>query len=108
MIKPYPFELPADHHCEVVGFLYDADDAADLGQDMMEVRLASGFTIDAGWYPEGDPQGTFLVKAWHPQGIELPKQSFTTVAAAAEAIARLVAELQDVASPFWTSSTTDL
>jgi hypothetical protein len=90
MIKPFPFELPADCHGEVVGFLYEADDPADLGQDMIEVQLSSGVTIDAGWYPEGAADGAYVVKAWHPRGIECSVESYASVADAAAAITRWI------------------
>jgi len=98
MIKPYTFDLPAGRVCEVVGFLYEADSPVDLGQDMIEVQLANGLTIDAGWYPEGDPAGSYVVKAWHPHGIEFPSESFSTVSAAAAAISKWVASDPQVLS----------
>jgi len=90
MIKPFQLDLPPDHCCEVVGFLYEADLPEELGQDMIEVQLSNGMTIDAGWYPEGDPTGSYVVKVWHPRGVELPPRSFSTVSDAAAAIALLV------------------
>lgn len=100
MIKPFPLELPTVSQCEVIGFLYESDDPAELGQDMLEVHLASGVTIDAGWYPEGDPSGAYTVKAWHPRGLEFPEESFASVTDAAAAIVRWVAADPQVASAF--------
>ncbi len=105
MIKPYQFAMPVNCHVEVVGFLYEADDPADLGQDMIEVRLANGITIDAGWYPEGDRTGSYVVKAWHPRGVEFPHEVFSNVSDAASAINRLIASdpqvPADCATPSW-------
>ena len=56
--------LPAHLGCEVVGFLYESDDVAELGQDMIEVRVPTGVTINAGWYPEGSPEGAYRVRTW--------------------------------------------
>lgn len=91
MIRPFQFELPKGCEAKVVGFLYEADSAAELGQDMIEVQLANGVSIDAGWYPEGDPDGAYDVSVWHPRGVELPREVFSNVSDAASAINRLIA-----------------
>lgn len=90
MIRPFYFDLPKDCEASVVGFLYEADDPAELGEDMIEVQLADGISIDAGWYPEGDPNGAYEVSVWHPRGIELPREVFSNVSDAAAAINRLI------------------
>jgi hypothetical protein len=59
----YTPSFPEDWDCEVVGFLYDAEDPADLSQDMLEVTLPNGFIIDAGWVPDGDQNGCYVVTA---------------------------------------------
>ena len=51
--------VPKD--CQVVGALYDADDPRDLGEDMIDVSLPNGLLISAGWYPEGSPDGKYVV-----------------------------------------------
>ncbi len=64
-IRPYALRLPHGcTDCEVVGFLYDSDDPTELGQDMVEVRLPIGVAINAGWYPEGDAAGKYIVRTW--------------------------------------------
>ena len=47
--------------CQVIGSLYESDDLSELGQDMLEIILANGILIDAGWYPEGDPNGCYVI-----------------------------------------------
>jgi hypothetical protein len=56
-------EIPQDLGCEVVGYLYDSPDPADLGQTMVEVVTPTGVLIEAGWLPEGDPDGRYTVSA---------------------------------------------
>lgn len=53
--------VPSVPGCTVRGYLYDSDDPRDLGQDMIEVCGPDGITVDAGWVPEGDPNGTYQV-----------------------------------------------
>jgi hypothetical protein len=48
-------------NCQVIGSLYESDDPSELGQDMLEVILENGILIDAGWYPEGDPSGCYVI-----------------------------------------------
>ena len=47
--------------CTVTGYLYDSDDPRDPGQDMIEVRGQNGITVDAGWIPEGDADGSYQI-----------------------------------------------
>lgn len=47
--------------CKVTGYLYNSDDPRDLGQDMVEVHGPNGITVDAGWVPEGDPNGSYQI-----------------------------------------------
>jgi hypothetical protein len=49
--------------CEIVGYLDDLDDPADRGELMVEVLTRSGIWIDAGWEPDGDPAGRYVVTA---------------------------------------------
>jgi len=62
--KKYDLSFPECPSCRVIGFLYSSDDTAELGQDMVEVRLPIGVTINAGWYPEGAALGSYLIKVW--------------------------------------------
>ena len=82
-----PFRGKCD--CEVSGFLYEADDPRVLGQDMVEVRLPMGIHINAGWYPEGDVDGTYVVAVHGAAAI--PSSERATASEAAEVIADLVA-----------------
>ena len=60
-LRQVDLALPEYPGTEVIGFLYDSDDFADLGQDMIEIRLPLGITINAGWYPEGSKAGKYRV-----------------------------------------------
>jgi hypothetical protein len=53
--------VPSIPGCRVTGYLYDSDDPLDLGQDMVEVCGPDGITVDAGWVPEGDPNGAYQI-----------------------------------------------
>jgi hypothetical protein len=53
-----PINIPG---CQITGTLYDQYLPEDLDQDILQVRLPNGLTIDVGWYPEGDPNGAFKV-----------------------------------------------
>ena len=63
-------------NCKVVGYLYDDPDPQGRGQDMVEIRLPNGIVIDAGWYPEGDPNGRYRI-AFH-QGAERLRENVGT------------------------------
>jgi len=54
-------EIPAVLNCTLTGYLYDSDDPADLGQTMVEVATTNGILIEAGWIPDGDPNGSYVV-----------------------------------------------
>ena len=43
------------------GQLYDEYDIDELDQDIIEIDLPSGDTIEAGWYPEYDKNGGFRI-----------------------------------------------
>lgn len=53
--------VPEVPGCTVTGYLFGSDDPSDLGQDMVEVCGSNGVTVDAGWVPEGDPNGAYQV-----------------------------------------------
>jgi hypothetical protein len=46
--------------CEVHGRLAGGD-ARLLSEDMVDIVLPNGLLISAGWYPEGDPNGGYLI-----------------------------------------------
>jgi len=82
----------SDHlNCEVVGYLYDADDAADLGQTMVEVATPDGTLITCGWIPEGDPNGKYRVSVTHGFRRLLPDYETGDIWAAANKLEHLVA-----------------
>ncbi len=43
------------------GRLYESYDQRNLDQDILEVDLDTGLTIEVGWYPEYDPNGSFRI-----------------------------------------------
>lgn len=50
--------------CEVAGFLYSADSAEALGEDMLDVSLPGGVLVTAGWYLEGAASGQYRVSVY--------------------------------------------
>lgn len=80
---------PGETACEIGGFLYSCDEAKDLGQDMLEVRLPNGIRINAGWYPEGDPEGRYQISVWGAR--ELAQAEYLDVDEAAREIESLIA-----------------
>jgi hypothetical protein len=47
-------------------------DLALLDQDILEVALPDGITIDVGWFPENSPNGRFVIRVFrkHRRNIE--------------------------------------
>ncbi|HQU44132.1 MAG TPA: hypothetical protein PK867_15035 [Pirellulales bacterium] len=88
MIHP---NVPDHLRCQVVGYLYDSDDPADLGQTMVEVTTPNGTLITCGWIPEGDPAGKYRVSV--TRGFErlLPDYETDDILAAANKLENLVA-----------------
>jgi hypothetical protein len=54
-------KLDARKVVDVRGALYDSLDPEFLREDLIEIDLRSGYTIEAGWIPQGDPSGHFRV-----------------------------------------------
>lgn len=90
MIKQITFHVPDGYAAEVVGFLYESDDPADLGQDMIEIRLPNGIVINSGWYPEGDPKGCYRIAVRTDGGLLRPPSMWDSAQCALEELERLV------------------
>lgn len=58
-------DLTLPPHAVILNYLYHDMTPADLTQDMLTVRLANGYYIDVGWYPEHDPSGEFFIRVFH-------------------------------------------
>lgn len=56
-----PIDLHLDDDVIVKGCLYPTKDPVYLREDLLEIDLPSGLTIDVGWYPEGDPEGKYRI-----------------------------------------------
>ncbi len=46
---------------DVIGDLYDTQNIYDLTQDLICVEMPDHVYIDAGWYPDWDPDGEYRV-----------------------------------------------
>lgn len=53
------FQLP--EKALLKGAIYNTYDLDYLSEDLLEINLQSGLTIDVGWYPEGERPGAFQV-----------------------------------------------
>lgn len=77
-MKPVPINLPMG--AKISNYLYPTMDMDDRTEDLVTVSLSNGFFIDAGWYPEHDPNGQFVVRVyyqfWDDQR-EVPKYART-------------------------------
>jgi hypothetical protein len=56
-----PIELSLPDGCEVYNYFYRTRDPNYLVQDILVVRLPSGFVIDVGWFPEHDVDGGYVI-----------------------------------------------
>ena len=99
---------PIDIHipfpgCTVKGILYDHYTTEDLDQDILQVALPNGLTVDVGWYPDGDPNGTFKVVVyrdyWRNQ--LCPPIITRDPHEVAKAVAKRVAEYVSEKAPDW-------
>ena len=61
-------KVPAGSH--VSSYLYDSKTPQYLLQDLVVVELPNGIVIDAGWYPEYDPNGRYVVRVYSPGRLE--------------------------------------
>jgi len=76
-----PLNIPSDAH--QVGDLWDEYELEDLSQDLLQIQFANGYAIDVGWYPEHDPNGTFVVTVFEN---EWENRKFTTHAKTPEEV----------------------
>ena len=56
-----PLSLTPEWSCQVIGSLQESDDVSELSQDMLEVHLPGGLSIEVGWVPENDPNGAYQI-----------------------------------------------
>ena len=55
-----PFSIPANYG-QVFGAVYTSNNPDDLSEDMLDVLLPNGLLVCAGWYPDSDPNGEYVV-----------------------------------------------
>ena len=57
--------------------IYSSDEGEPdyLGEDMLDVVLENGMMVHAGWYPESDPNGRYVVQV--ANGLEIMERSET-------------------------------
>ncbi len=87
--------IPLPKGSTIRGQLQDRYDLADLDQDILEVGLPNGLTIDVGWYPQYDPDGQFRIvvfRDYWPNHVRRPIFA-TTPFEVAEVLRNLAADL---------------
>lgn len=60
----HPMALDLPNGCVVTNCLYPSREPDDLTQDLLTVGLPNGVIIDVGWYPESDPSGRYVIRAF--------------------------------------------
>ncbi len=89
--------LPAD--VVVKGQLFHTYDLDYLLQDILEIDLPNGLSIDLGWFPECDPSGSFRVVVFKEFWKNQLREPFETrsISEAVDEIRRLVPEYSQAA-----------
>jgi hypothetical protein len=73
-----PIDLQLGDDVIVKGCLYPTKDPAYLREDLLEIDLPSGLTIDVGWYPEGDPEGAYRIVVYRGYWVQQVIEPITT------------------------------
>src|SRR4051812_40761196 len=60
-----------------IGFLRDDYEEHELEQDLVQVQLPNGATVDVSWYPEYESDGEFLIVGYE-ESWENPRWRMTT------------------------------
>ena len=90
-----PIDLILPDGSAVYNRLFRTTDPAYLTQDVLAVRLPNGRMIDAGWFPEHDPAGSYLITISGREGSlinELPAPDADTVKKYVELLASVYSE----------------
>ncbi len=73
-MKTITISVHPDWECEVVGELRESLDVGELSQSMVQINMLPDMTIEVGWEPEGDPNGSYeitfsrglqVIQEWH-------------------------------------------
>lgn len=89
-------QLDLGSECELIGALHESDDVRDLSQDMLEIRMPSGMSVEAGWVPEADPDGAYEVLLC--RGSDIVAKVTKPTAAATKLVIESLARPQTVAA----------
>ena len=65
-----PLQLDLPENSVFTSRLYPSLDPGFLLEDLVVVELHNGIIIDAGWYPEHDPEGEYVVRVYSPNWSE--------------------------------------
>jgi len=61
-MREIKFNLPDG--ATIRGAVYDTEEPAYLREDLIEIDLPSGWTIDVGWIPHEDPTGSYRIRVF--------------------------------------------
>lgn len=56
--------IPIPTGARIYNRLYRDPSIHDLDQDLLTIAFENGRFVDVGWYPEHDPQGAYIVRAF--------------------------------------------
>ena len=73
-----PIDLQLGDDVIVKGCFYPTKDPVYLREDLLEIDLPSGLTIDVGWYPEGDPKGAYRIVVFQGYWVRQVIEPITT------------------------------
>ena len=71
------YMLPFRNQLAIKGEIYDTQDPDVLLQDLLEIDLPRGRTIDVGWYPEHDPTGAYRIRMYEDAPIDFIREEST-------------------------------
>jgi hypothetical protein len=60
-----PVKPQVPEGANVYSSLYRTANPEYLTQDVLAVSLPSGFYIDVGWFPEHDPEGSYVIRVFY-------------------------------------------
>ena len=91
-MKPFDLHFLERPGVRIKGTLYESLDADVLLQDLLEMEMPGGKTIDVGWYPEHDPNGRFRVRLYQDNDQDYLMRAFADTPSEALEFVRVFVE----------------
>lgn len=89
-----PISIAPDLGCLVRGCIVASNNPADLSEDMLEIAMPNGLLVCAGWEPESDPNGQYIVTL--SGGMRLLNEPYET----SDAL-DAVQKVQEIVNQYW-------